>query len=115
MNELQLSIFEIPPPIKKVNLAKSRKLVFVVDNVDDELKKTHHNHVQYASTIKNVAKYIQILSKFSFEKLEKNMNLIQAQMELAFSQKNYAVFELLQEWENQHIHARLMKFDEEEG
>jgi len=113
----QLKLFESHQQQKKSILPKKRqdKIKNLKNNNDlNELKTIHHTHFQFRDTVENAEKYIQQLSRFSLDKLSRNLDIIREQMQYAFENKNYASYELLYEWEKQAIIARLVKFDKAE-
>lgn len=115
-NKEQLPLFEVVKQQKKIAATKKKsKIKNSKNSIDlDELKKTHHTHLQYKSTVANADKNIQQLLQLSLEKLGRNLDVIREQMEMAFKKKKYASYELLYEWEQQVSTARLLKLDSEE-
>jgi hypothetical protein len=59
--------------------------------------------------IQNSLKYISTMSRWSDKKLEKHLDLFRIQKAMALKQKKYDAFELLSEYEDQVIQARLRK------
>ena len=106
---LQELLFEIPIEPKE-RIGASKKAV----NTDEhaELKKDHI-HKQYRSTVENRERHIKELAQLTMEKLGNRLDIIREQMQSAFHQKKYDVYELLSEWEMQTTITRLIKFDKE--
>lgn len=57
----------------------------------------------------NAENYIEQMKQMDDKKLSKHLDLYRQQMERAYKQNNKEVFELLYEYENQVIEARLSK------
>ena len=62
---------------------------------------------------KNREKYIAEMVKMSDKKLSKNLDIVRQQMEIAYRNRNEIGLENLYEMEDQIVHARRIKFDNE--
>jgi hypothetical protein len=72
--------------------------------------------VSYAIRIKEALDHadenIAWLSRFADAKLEKKLNIVQAQIAIASTNKQNEALQLLHIWERQIIEARILKYDQ---
>ncbi len=64
-----------------------------------------------AEAIAHAETFITQMQQMDDKKLSKHLRLFQQQMQMAYEQKNHAAYQLLYEYEQQTIVARLKKMD----